>query len=115
MSGRNTARRQRYHGRGCGRGQSQAGGRSQASKLATKKPEKKTVDDYVYSIGTAKQINDFVIITKFLINHIKATYKFGANVGTALEAKQEFDFNSIKPSLEPLDPTITGRDNIKRA
>ena len=67
----------------------------------------------MYTIGSAKQSNDFNIITKYLLNHIKATYKYGADVGSAIKNKQPLDFNKVRPTMAVQDPTITDESQIK--
>lgn len=113
MTGRFTGRGQRF-GRGQGRGHqdSNAGGRHNANKKDQKK-ERKTVEDYVYTIGSAKQSNDFNVITKFLLNHIKKTYKYGADVVSAIEDKAPFDFTKVRPTMMVRDPSITNKSQIK--
>ena len=51
--------------------------------------------DYIYTIGSAKQLNEFNIITKYLLNHIKATYKYGADVGSAIKNKTPVNFDKV--------------------
>ena len=89
-------------GRGkAGRGFGKKGGRGRGkgSSSGESKPRQKTLADYQFYIGSAKQASDYVNTAKFIINHIRMTYQHGDDVATALENKQEFDFTSLKPTL----------------
>ena len=71
------------------------GGRSQG---AFKK--KKSIEDYVYYVGSARQASDYEITTEFVINHIRKTYTDGENIATALETLEDLDVNEWKPTIE---------------
>ena len=60
---------------------------------------KKTLQDYVYHVGSAKQAND-VIDTKYLLNHICKTYTFGDDIANVLKIQMAMDFTSIMPKLQ---------------
>ena len=45
----------------------------------------KNLQDYVYHIGSAKQASDYVIVTKYLLNHIHKTHTFGDAIAMALQ------------------------------
>ena len=64
---------------------------------------RKNLSDYVYKISAAKQASDFSTITKYLINHIRKTYKFGDDIGKALEDKAPF--NIPVPTLKQSNAT----------
>ena len=90
MSGRSGRNNPRNPGRGRGYttgGRYYTGGGRGKPRI---KPEsnRKTVHDYVYYIGSAKQASDFVIVTKYLLNHIRKTYTFGDDVADALEKEK---------------------------
>jgi hypothetical protein len=82
-----------------GRGRTGRGGRSNFGGSSYKSQERKSVNDYVYSIGTTKQASDFVVVTKFLLNHIRQTYTFGDDIANALESKTPADFTKLKPRM----------------
>jgi hypothetical protein len=63
-------------------------------------PSKKTISDYVFYLGSAKQAADFETTKEFLINHIKKTLDFSNDIGTALEKLEQFDVNKHKPTLQ---------------
>ena len=112
MSGRGSGRN---NGRGRG-----ASGRSNINSTSSGgnnsktqyKPSKKTLADQIYYLGSAKQAADFETTTEFLINHIKKTFNFGNDIGTALENYEEFDISVHKPTLQTSNSTD---DDIKTA
>ena len=61
-------------GRGRGRGSTFSGrgrsGRFTKNRSQQKTESKKTLSDYTYYIGSAKQASDYNTVTKFLINYI---------------------------------------------
>jgi hypothetical protein len=91
-------------GRGRGRGSAGGHGRNSGrgrenNKSTQNKPHKKTLGDNMYQIGSAKQAADYETTTEYLINHIKKTFNFGSDIGTALEKLEQFDINKFKPIL----------------
>jgi len=86
-----------------GNGNSQ-GGRSNRT---AKQDVKKTINDYNYYIGSAKQASDYGTTTEFLINHIKKTFSYGTDIGQALETLQEIDTYSWKPTMKVTKKTET--------
>ncbi len=110
-----TMRERRTSGRYGGRGGRGSGSSSRsASSKSTKKskdskiPERKTLSDYKYAIGTAKQAGDYNKITNYLILHIRKTYEQGGDIADALEALQEYDFSSVTPTLK--SPNVVPND-----
>ena len=102
-------------GRGLGSRNSSRGGRGNTKKSGsqTDKPgdkQRKQLEDYVYYIGSAKQASDAIVVTKYLINHIRETYTHGDDVASTLETKQPFDFDSIMPVLKM---SIAATDTVK--
>jgi hypothetical protein len=63
------------------------------------KPMKKNVSDYMYFLGSACQAAEYESTTEFLINHIKQTFEFGNDVGTALDRLEAFNTEEYKPKL----------------
>ena len=93
MSGRERGRSGRsFYRKGSGRGP-----RSFSTKQTGKDQVKKDVSDYIYHIGTAKQASDFVVVMRYLINHIKKTYSSGEDISEALESE-------LKSTLKPKNP-----------
>jgi hypothetical protein len=99
MSGRGRGR-----GNGRGRNTSGRGGRNSNSndgsnKSSNYKPTKKSLSDYTYYLGSAKQAADYETTTEFIINHIKKTFNFGNDIGTSLENLKFYDIDVHKPTL----------------
>lgn len=78
----------------------------------TNKEKVKSIDDYIFQIGTARQASDFPKTSKFIIGHIRETYKNGADVGAALEQREDFNFKTVVPALDPNWENLTGVDKI---
>ena len=64
---------------------------------------RKSLSDYVYYIGSATKANDYNIITNFLINHIKSTYRYGEDISKALEEKKNINLKKDIPKLQTSD------------
>eukprot|EP00978_Attheya_sp_CCMP212_P006031 scaffold13573_cov49-Attheya_sp.AAC.1 len=93
----------RFTGRGAGRGGGR-GGRGRSRGYGGRTPvktvvKKKTIADYNYYIGSSKQASDFEITTEFVINHVKKTFEYGHNIGTALKLLEPMDKLKDKPKL----------------
>ena len=66
-----------------------------------KKPEiKKSLIDYNYHVGSARQASDYEITTEFLINYIRKTYEYGDDIAIALEKLQHVKTDEWKPSMQ---------------
>ena len=70
-----------------------------------KKEIKKSVDDYYYYLGSAKQASDYETTTEFLINYIKKTFDYGSDIGRALKELKEVDTDPWKPTLNQSSDT----------
>jgi hypothetical protein len=87
-----------YYKKGQGKSKGQAKGSS--STATTSKESKKSITDYNYYLGSAKQASDYETTTEFLINHIKKIYDYGNDIGSALETLQPVDTSTWKPSMQ---------------
>ena len=95
-SGGNRGRNRRFAGRSSNRG--------------IKSEIKKNLSDYNYYVGSAKQASDYESTTEFLINHIKKTFEFGNDIGSALKDLKPVDTDQWKPSMQvSISPTIEHR------
>ena len=65
----------------------------------SKKDSKKSINDYYYYLGSSKQASDYESTTEFVINYIKKTYEYGADIAMALETMEEVDLDQWKPNL----------------
>ena len=106
----------RGRGRGIGgRGRQNSSGRSGNSSSSNSggnnknnyKPSKKTLSDYIYFLGSAKQLADYDTTTDFIINHIVKTFTFGNDIGIALSTKKPYNMDQHRPSLLQPDPKLT--------
>ena len=92
----------RGRGRSGGRGRSNgSNGRGQSRPPRSGKTEvKKSLADYNYYVGSAKQASDYEITTEFLINHIKKTFEFGSDIAAELKELKPLDTSKWKPSMQ---------------
>ena len=108
MSGRGRGRGSPGRGGSAGRGR---GSYRRSYDNGNKRPEvskatqKKSLSDYVYYVGSAKQASDFVTVTEYLINHLKSELHGGDDIAKALTARKDYRFDSEKPKLQPATAT----------
>ena len=50
----------------------------------TKSDPKKTIQDCIYFLSNSKQAHDFEQTTEFVLNHIKETFEYGADIYEAM-------------------------------
>jgi hypothetical protein len=51
----------------------------------TSHASKKSITDYNYYLGSAKQASDYETTTEFIINHVKQVFDYGDDIVTAFE------------------------------
>ena len=61
---------------------------------------KKSIQDYNYYLGSAKQATEYEEVTEYLINHIKKTYEFGNDIAMAINNQEPIITESWKPFLQ---------------
>jgi hypothetical protein len=61
---------------------------------------KKELKDYMYFLGTAKQVSEYKLKTLFIINHVKKEFEFGNDIASALDELKEFEISKHKPELQ---------------
>ena len=88
----------RGKGRG-GRGRFQPKTNSTAPRTENKE-NNKSIKDWTYYIGSAKQASDYEAITDFLINQIKETYEFGNDIAMAIVNQEPVKTDSWRPTLQ---------------
>jgi hypothetical protein len=88
MSRRGTGFRGKHSGRGRG---------SKNSSSDPHKSPKKSLQDYVYYIGSAKQVSDFLTTTEYIINYIRRTFTQGNDIANALETREEVNMTDFMP------------------
>jgi hypothetical protein len=83
------------------RGNTRRGARKPSAKSSgmPKKEIKKSVNDYNYYLGSAKQASDYETTTEFLINYIIKTFDYGNDIGQALRELEYPDPDSWKPTM----------------
>jgi hypothetical protein len=64
-----------------------------------KKEIKKSVNDYNYYLGSAKQASNYEMTTEFLINLIAKTFEYRNNISQALRELEYPDPDSLKPTM----------------
>ena len=73
-------------------GRGKGGGRSGRGTGGAPRP-KKTLAENIFYVGAVTQASDFVVVKKFLINHIKKTFDYGDDIGEALVKDKEPDMD----------------------
>jgi hypothetical protein len=81
------------------RGNMQRGAHKSSTKSSGMPKKKKSVNDYNYYLGSAKQASDYETTTKFLINYIVKTFEYGNDIGQALRELEYPDPDSWKPTM----------------
>jgi hypothetical protein len=109
-AGKSHQQGRQYQGRGKTRND-----KSTSSK-PTFKPTKKTLNDNIYYLGSAKQAADYERTTKFLINIICKSFVMGNDVAIALEQLQPYNLDPYKPTLQRSsngDPIIAENEDAQ--
>ena len=58
---------------------------------------KTKMSEHIYHIGSDRQGSDFVVNTRFILNHIQSQFVYGEDIATALENRAELDFKTLEP------------------
>ena len=66
-----------------GRGRGQKSNPNKNSNNAVAKT-KKSLTNYTFYLGSAKQASNYKTAMDFIINHMKKTYKYGSNIAVAI-------------------------------
>ena len=82
------------------KGKGYKGNKKTQDKSKNVKDTKKELSDCVYYLGSAKQASDYETTTEYLINHVKKTFEYGNDIGTALMDLQEPDSDLWKPNMQ---------------
>jgi hypothetical protein len=61
--------------------------------------KKQLITDFNYYLGSAKPAWDYETTTEFLINHIKKTYDYGNDIGSALKEIEPLNTLQWKPRM----------------
>ena len=103
----------RGRGRG-GRGRNQGRSNYTGSLKKQNTPNKKSITDWNYYIGSAKQASEFEAITQFLLNHIREQFKYGNDIAKAIDNQEPVDTKIWRSSLQKSqseDPEIKEIEN----
>ena len=71
---------------------------------------KKSLEDYVFYLGSSKQASDYETTAEYLINHIQETYDYGEDIAESLYSLQDVDLSVHKPKLQ----VSSNKDENKR-
>jgi hypothetical protein len=106
MSGRGRGRgnsgRGRSNGNTSGRSNSSTSNSSGSGKHNCKL-SKKTLSDYIYYLGSAKQAADYETTMDFIKSHIIKTFTFGNDIATVLDTLEAYNMEQHRPTLEQED------------
>ena len=72
---------------------------------------KKSINDYVYYVGSSKQASDYEVTTKFLINHIMKTFEYGEDIAEALTNLEPINLSVLEPTIMKVS---TAKDDDKK-
>ena len=61
---------------------------------------KKTIDDYMFYVGTTKQASDYELSAEFIINYIKRTFMQGNDISESLRTLTDFNKRQWRPTLQ---------------
>ena len=62
-----------------------------------RKGECEDLGDNVYYIGDARQADNYTKVTKNILKYIQRMYTYGFDIKEALDNKEDFDFDRVKP------------------
>jgi hypothetical protein len=107
MNGRNPGRRGGRGGRGY-----RSNNASKDFKSTAKK--KKTLEDYYFYLGSAKQASNYESAADFIFNHIKKEYDRGRDIAESLRELEIPDTDLWMPTLRAssdTDPLVQALEN----
>lgn len=61
--------------------------------------KKKTLEDYVFYVGSSKQASDYEVAVEYIINHVKLTFDRGNDIAETLRNLKLEDVDKWKPKL----------------
>ena len=62
--------------------------------------KKKTIEDYVFYIGSNRQASDYEITVEFILNYIKMTYQDGNDIAESLKKETKANADAWSPTLK---------------
>jgi len=79
----------------------------------SKPAAKKSVEDYVYYLGSSKQASDYETTTEYLINHIQQTFDYGDDIAESLSTLTDVNLSMHKPTLQVSSETDNDKKNAE--
>jgi len=58
---------------------------------------KTKISEHTYHVGSDRQGSDFLVNTRFILNHMQSQFVYGEDIATALKNRAELDFKAIEP------------------
>eukprot|EP00957_Ditylum_brightwellii_P091149 6939860-Ditylum_brightwellii.AAC.1 len=86
-----------HRARGAGR---RRRGKTKGNAQQIKTPKKKTLEDYIFYVGTSMQASDYEMTAQFLINYVKKTFDRGNDVAETLHNLVKFETDDWKPKIK---------------
>jgi hypothetical protein len=75
--------------------------------------KKKTLEEYYFYVGSAKQASNYETAADFIINHIKKEYDRGRDIAESLRELKQPDTDTWMPSLRASTKPDTTREQQK--
>ena len=60
----------------------------------------RSIEDYIFYLGTNKQASDYEVSSEFILNYIKRTFERGNNIAESLRTLTKLDTKSWRPKLQ---------------
>jgi len=57
------------------------------------------MSEHIYHIGSDRQGSDFVVNTRFILNHMQSQFVYCEDMTTALENREELNFKALEPRM----------------
>ena len=68
-------------------------GRGSYKSFDQSKEDKKSSEDYIFHVGSHKQVADFETTNEYVINHIKKTYSYGNDISKSLRILKKINID----------------------
>ena len=88
-------------------------GGQRTNKHKNTKPEKKTIKNIEFAIGSAKKASEYVTNLEIIINKARMTYKQGEAVAQALEGMEPYDWSTHEPTMGTPVETDADKKKVK--
>ena len=105
--GQGNGRGSQRSGRGRNNRRDRKNGNGNKRSSENSKSTKRSLSECIYLVGISNQTSEYEVITAYLINHIKKTYKWGSNIEYVLTTMTNFDFIATVPVEGTVPTTVT--------